>query len=224
MKILCVSDHIDPLVYSASIKERFAGIDMVLAAGDLPLDYVEFIVSSLNRPVYFVFGNHNLEDFHLYEKTKNVFMPAFPSGAAVSFDGCRSGCGAVHLGGKVKKEGGLLLAGLGGSMLYNNGENQWSELGMTARILRMIPRLVYNKLRYGRFLDIFLTHASPLGIHDKPDLCHKGFKCFLDFLRIFRPKYMVHGHIHLYDAGEIRCTRYLDSLVVNCYNHYIIEI
>ena len=58
MKILCISDQIDPLIYTNSIRQRFADVDLVLCAGDLPMDYLEFIVSSLNKPVFFVFGNH----------------------------------------------------------------------------------------------------------------------------------------------------------------------
>ncbi|MDR2521420.1 MAG: metallophosphoesterase [Spirochaetaceae bacterium] len=218
MKILCVSDYIDPLVYSSSIKERFGSVDMVLGAGDLPLDYLDFIVSSLNKPVFFVFGNHNLEHFSRYIGKRTINAARFDSEASIYY-----GIGAVFLGGKIKKEDGLLLAGLGGSMLYNNGKNQWTEFGMTCRILRLVPVLLFNKLIHGRYLDILLTHASPAGIHDKPDLCHKGFKCFLRFMRFFRPKYLVHGHIHLYDAAETRCTKYCDTLVVNAYSHYIIE-
>ncbi|MBE6351231.1 MAG: metallophosphoesterase, partial [Spirochaetaceae bacterium] len=63
MKILCVSDQIDPLVYSNAIKERFSDIEIVFCAGDLPMEYIDFIVSSLNVPTYFVFGNHNLKEF-----------------------------------------------------------------------------------------------------------------------------------------------------------------
>ena len=36
MKILCVSDHKDPIVYSSQVKERFQGIDLILGAGDVP--------------------------------------------------------------------------------------------------------------------------------------------------------------------------------------------
>ena len=71
MKILCVADHVDPLVYSGAIKERFADIDLVLCAEDLPMEYVDFIVSSLNKPTFFVFGNHNLNDFKYYHKVPN---------------------------------------------------------------------------------------------------------------------------------------------------------
>jgi len=62
MKVLCVSDQIDPLVYSSNIKERYKDIDLVISAGDLPMEYLDFIVSSLNKPVLFVFGNHNLNE------------------------------------------------------------------------------------------------------------------------------------------------------------------
>ena len=64
MKILCVSDQIDPLVYSSAAKDYFKDIDLVLCAGDLPMEYVDYIVSVLNKPTYFVFSNHNLEKFH----------------------------------------------------------------------------------------------------------------------------------------------------------------
>ena len=87
----------------------------------------------------------------------------------------------------------------------------------------MIPRLLYNKLRYGRYVDIFLTHSPPLGIHDKEDRCHRGFACFLWFLRKFKPTYMVHGHIHLYDLQEKRVTQWNSTTVINAYSHYVIE-
>ena len=68
MKILCVSDQIDPLVYSINIKERYQDVDLVISAGDLPMEYLEFIVSSLNKPLLFVFGNHNLNALPYYHK------------------------------------------------------------------------------------------------------------------------------------------------------------
>jgi predicted phosphodiesterase len=66
MKILCISDETDPLIYSKNIASRYGDVDLVLAAGDLPLKYYEFIISSLNKPLYFVFGNHNLEFLHQF--------------------------------------------------------------------------------------------------------------------------------------------------------------
>jgi Icc-related predicted phosphoesterase len=217
MKILCISDQIDPLVYSASIKERFKGVDIVLSAGDLPADYLEFIVSSLNKPLFFVFGNHNLEGYH-YHTHKDELVSLMNMERNAAF-----GSGTIHIGSKVKTEEGLIIAGLGGSMMYNHGENQYTDRAMYLEILKLIPRMLFNRIRRGRFLDILLTHAAPQGIHDKSDRCHQGFKAFLWFMRTFKPKYLIHGHIHLYDLSDLRTTKYQDTLVINAYGHYIID-
>ncbi|MDR2658605.1 MAG: metallophosphoesterase [Spirochaetaceae bacterium] len=217
MKALCVSDKIDPLVYSDLIKERFADIDIVLAAGDLPLEYLEFIVSSLNKPLVFVFGNHHLKQYYYY-KNANPF-----DGLAVMKRSV-PGLGTVYAGGKVIKENGVLIAGLGGSMRYNTGRNQFTNFEMSLRIIGLIPRLLFNRLIYGRALDILLTHAPPYGIHDQRDICHRGFRSFLWFMKIFKPKYLIHGHIHLYDLSEARQTVYHKTTVINVYNHFVIDM
>ena len=72
MKILCVSDFVDPLVYNSRVKEVFPDIDLILCAGDLPMDYIDFIVTVFNKPTYFIFGNHNLKEFHHYHKTAKL--------------------------------------------------------------------------------------------------------------------------------------------------------
>jgi Icc-related predicted phosphoesterase len=202
MKILCVSDQIDPLVYTNSIKDRFADVDFILSAGDLPLDYLEFIVSSLNKPLFFVFGNH-----HNQEMANRAF----------------EGRGCVHVGSKVHKEEGLIVAGLGGSMRYNHGANQFTDFQMYMEIIKLMPRLLINRLLHRRFLDILLTHAPPSGIHDKKDKCHQGFKAFLWFIKTFKPKYLVHGHIHLYDLSDPRLSRWMETNVINAYSHYVID-
>jgi Icc-related predicted phosphoesterase len=215
MKILCVSDHIDPLVYSSSIRDRFADVDLVLSAGDLPMEYLEFIVSSLNKPLLFVFGNHNLEEYRYYTTGR---LEPWQGDAELAH--CS---GATHVGFKVHREEGIIVAGLGGSMQYNRGENQYTDFKMKWAMFKLIPSLLINRIFRGRYLDILLTHASPAGIHDKEDLCHRGFKSFLWFMKVFKPKYLIHGHIHLYDLSAVRVTRYLDTVVLNAYSHYIID-
>lgn len=219
MKILCVSDFIDPLVYSNSIKERFADIDMILAAGDLPMEYVDFIVSSLNKPAFFVFGNHNLKEFSYYHPNEQSTLKA-----PIQRWNLSHSHGASYVGFKTSSANNILIAGASGSMRYNNGQAQYTEFQMKWRLIKLIPKLVINKLRYGRYLDIFLTHAPPMGIHDKEDPCHKGFKCYLWFMEKFNPKYLIHGHIHLYSLQDIRQTKYKNTEVVNAYSHHIIEI
>lgn len=218
MKILCVSDHIDPLVYSSAIKERFADIDIILCAGDLPMEYIDFIVSSLNKPAYFIFGNHNLNEFEFYHKTRISVWKHHEEWNMSFFHG------ASYAGFKVFRENGLLLAGTSGSMKYNRELDQYTDFQMSVKLWKMIPALLWNKIRYGRFLDILLTHAPPAGIHDKQDLCHRGFKCYLWFMKFFKPKYLIHGHIHLYDMHEQRISRYYQTTVINAYSQYILEL
>ena len=215
MKILCISDHIDPLVYSPYIKERFSDVDLVLCAGDLPMDYLDFIVSNLNKPLLFVFGNHHTEDLRHFRK---IWNNPFVEDDREFF--C---CGAVHVGTRVKTEGNFIVAGLGGSMRYNNGLNQFTDFQMFMEVTKIIPRLLWNRIFHGRFLDILLTHAPPRGIHDKNDKCHWGFKTYLWFMKVFKPRYLVHRHIHLYDLSDVRCTKWENTMVINAYSHYIIN-
>jgi Icc-related predicted phosphoesterase len=198
MKILCIADQIDPLVYSSSIKTQFREVELVLSAGDLPFEYLDFVASGLNCPLLFVFGNHHLESLN-------------------------KPLGLIHVGSSVQLESGLIIAGLGGSMRYNRGNNQYTEAQMMLEIWKLVPRLVFNRIFRGRWVDILLTHAPPQGIHDKSDPCHRGFKCFLWFMRAFKPRYLIHGHIHLYDLADLRSTSYEKTIVINAYGQYLIN-
>jgi uncharacterized protein len=197
--ILAVSDHVENLVYSDRIRERFGHVDLVISCGDLPPSYLEYIVSSLNVPLLGVRGNHDHgRDF-----------AAVPRGTL--------GPGTHDLHARVAEHHGLLLAGLEGSMRYNDGPHQFTETGMRAQIARLVPRLLLNKLRHGRYLDILITHAPPQGIHDRPDQCHRGFAALRNFLTRYRPRYHLHGHIHLYDRQTITRTQFADTTVLNAY-------
>ena len=215
MKILCIADHIDPQVYSSCIKERFSDVDLILSAGDLPFYYMDFIISSLNKPLFFVFGNHHTDEMKYYKKL--IDSPF------IQDDKDYHGCGAVHLGTKVKIEENFIVAGLGGSMRYNNGRNQYTDFEMFLEVIKLMPRLLWNRIAYGRYIDLLLTHAPPKGIHDKSDKCHWGFKTYLWFMKVFKPKYLIHGHIHLYDLCDVRCTKWNNTTVINAYDHFVLE-
>ena len=232
MKILCLSDYVDPLIYNQNVRQTFSDIDLVLCAGDLPLDYVDFVVTMLNKPVYFIFGNHNLNDFSYYHKSARTEAEHLSN----DYRNSNFGHGGIYAGFKVLtdhtlcytdpktgKKTPLLIAGVSGSLMYNKGLNQYTEFQMKMKLFKMIPALIKNKIKYGRYLDILLTHASPRHIHDKEDPCHKGFECFNWFIQKFKPAYMIHGHIHLYDAREKRITQAGDTTVLNAYAHWVIN-
>ena len=58
MKILAVSDVELGFIYTPQIATISKDIDLVISCGDLPYYYLEFMVSILDKPLYFVRGNH----------------------------------------------------------------------------------------------------------------------------------------------------------------------
>ncbi len=218
MKILCISDNRSPIVYSTGIKERFKDIDFVLGAGDLPMDYYGYIVSSLNKNLYFIFGNHNLKYYNQFNESHH-FPYETITNKQPSF-------GSSHISDKVvrDKKTGLILAGMGGCSNYNKGKNQYTETQMYFKLFKLIPRLIWNRIFHGRYLDIFLTHTPPMGYNDRKDVCHRGFKAYLWFLKKFKPTYMIHGHIHLYDRNEKREVKYNKTRIINVYDYFVLDL
>lgn len=207
MKILSISDTVIPSIYSNHICEKFADIDVVLSCGDLPYYYQEYIISILNVPLYFVHGNHD-------------------SNVEYSDHGeCTFPHGGTDLHRQAINQDNLLLAGVQGSIRYSNSSKfQYTQLQMWLHITRLVPGLLWNRVFFGRFLDVFVTHAPPWGIHDGPDFPHIGIKAFRWLVQRFRPKYHFHGHIHVYKPNMITETLFGESMVVNTYGYKVTEI
>jgi len=155
MKILAVSDVELGFIYSPQIARRFQDVDLIIGCGDLPYFYLEYMISMLDVPLYFVRGNHASQSEYGVGGERH-----FP-------------WGAVDLHRRaVRDESGLLLAGIEGSNRYNFGEHQYTQVEMWAFAFSLAPALMVNKIRYGRYLDILITHAPPWKIHDMDDLPH----------------------------------------------------
>lgn len=208
MKILAVSDVEVDLIYSPLVARRFNDVDLIIGCGDLPYYYLEYIISMLNRTLYYVNGNHapwQGEEWH--SQTRDHPW------------------GGINLHGRVVRDcSGLLLAGVEGSIRYNKGPNQYTQSEMWARVLGLTPRLFINRMLYGRYLDIFVTHAPCWLIHDKDDLPHHGIKAFRWLLKVFKPAYHLHGHIHTYLQYDITETKFYDTQVVNVYGYKQIDL
>jgi Icc-related predicted phosphoesterase len=118
----------------------------------------------------------------------------------------------------------LLLAGVEGSILYNQKTPyQYSQRRMWSHVLALVPGLIFNKLRFGRFLDIFVTHAPMKGVHEGSDWTHQGIQAFKWLVRSFQPAYHFHGHIHYYHPADTVETWVGATLVVNTYRSRLIE-
>lgn len=212
MRVLAVSDKVEPILYSPAVVERVGKIDLIISCGDLPHYYIEYLMTMLGRPTVYVFGNHGRE-------------VQYTSGKGDDWQQANAPLGAVNLHGRTHREGPLLLAGLEGSMRYNSSSGaQYTEGEMWRNVYRLAPQLLLNRLRFGRYLDVLVAHSPPRGIHDKPDLPHQGFTSFLAFMRWFKPRYLLHGHIHLYGRTEATQTRYGETEVINVYPYRILEI
>ncbi|MFW6136143.1 MAG: metallophosphoesterase family protein [Chloroflexota bacterium] len=204
MKILAVSDHVADEIYNGRIEERFGDVDLVVSCGDLPYSYLEYIVSVLNVPCFYVHGNHDHPE-------------CCANGTTLTEPG-----GWVDLHGTTAEAKGVLLAGLEGSILYKpRARYQYTERHMAVQAWCLAPALLLNRLRHGRYLDVLITHSPPRGIHDGDDLPHRGFRSFLGLMRRFKPRYLLHGHKHVYGPEATR-TRYAETEVINVYPFRVI--
>ncbi len=207
MKVLFVSDKVVEHLYSPKIAERHKDVELIIGCGDLPYYYLEFILSMLNVPLVYVHGNHDPEKEYLAD------------GTSITGPG-----GGVNLHGRTHKEKGLLLAGLEGSIRYKEGCFQHTQREMWLNVIYLIPDLLINKLFYGRYLDVLVTHSPPYGIHNGQDRAHVGFKAFLWLMKVFKPRYLIHGHRHVYNPTETIETQYMDTKVINIYPYKVLDI
>ena len=205
MRILAVSDVEDEAV-TASVESKVGTIDLVISCGDLDYEYLDYVGTALGVPLRAVHGNHDVPP-------ENHDDPAI----AVWWRG-------IDLHGRAVSVNGLLIAGLEGSPIYSSGPYQSGELDVWLAIVRMAPSLIVNRLRRGRFLDVLVTHAPPRGIHEGTDRAHRGFGALRTFLRLFQPRYHLHGHTHVYDRRTQTTTQLGRTTVVNAYGARMVEI
>lgn len=195
MRILLVADKEVSYIWDYFDRERFKGIDLIISCGDLKAEYLSFLVTMINAPLFYVHGNHD------------AGYLTNPPGGCTCIDG------------KFVVFNGLRIIGLGGTQCYSNGPFQYTEQKMKKRI----SKLRYKIMRHKGF-DILVTHAPAFGINDGDDLCHQGFKVFRDLLIKYSPKYFFHGHQHLNYGRQKRITQFNNTTVVNSYGYYLFDI
>ena len=126
---------------------------------------------------------------------------------------------------RVIRHQGLLVAGLEGCRRYKPAAPfQYGEREVRWQVFSLMQRLRLNRLRYGRQLDILVTHAPPRGIHDAEDLPHQGFAPYLTLLRASRPALMIHGHTHIYNRNNVTETNLGATRIINTYGYRVLEL
>lgn len=194
MKILLISDEEDPALWDYYRPGRLDGYDLILSAGDLKAEYLSFLVTMANVPVLYVHGNHNTG----YDR--------FPP----------EGCESVE--DRLVTVNGIRILGLGGSAVYSKGPHQYTERQMRRRIARL-----GHAVKKAGGVDIVLTHCPPKGFGDADDYAHRGFEAFLPMLDKWKPKVLVHGHVHM-SYGIARELRYGDTRIINAWQRFTLTI
>ena len=196
MRILAISDEPSSQLWGSRCRDLLADVDLILSAGDLPSSYLSFLTCFSSAPIVYVHGNHV---DHYAQKPP---------------EGC------LCADGKILQVRGVRILGLGGSPLYSGGEWQFSERQMVRRIRRLRWRIA----RAGG-VDIVLTHAPIREVGDQEDPAHRGFEAFRPLLEKWKPRYLVHGHVHKsYGADFRRVRNYADTTVINACGRYWLEI
>ncbi|MBE6918864.1 MAG: metallophosphoesterase [Ruminococcaceae bacterium] len=196
MKILTLADEECLSLWDYYSPGKLKDYDMILSCGDLKASYLSFLVTMGKAPVFYVHGNHD-----------GSYRDHPPEGCECIED-------------RIITYKGLRILGLGGSMRYNPGDHQYTDTQMRRRI-----RKLWWQLRKAGGVDIVVTHAAPLGLGDADDYAHRGSEALRELLDKYRPRYLVHGHIHLSYGHEIpREMEYNGTKIINAYERYVIDV
>ncbi len=195
MKILAIADEESKYLWEYFDKRIFEGIDQIISCGDLDPNYLSFLVTLSSVPVLYVHGNHD-----------GKYDDSPP-------DGC------VCIEDQIYVYQGVRILGLGGSMRYNSGKYQYTDWQMKQRASKLKFQL-FRK----RGFDILVTHAPAYQLNDGRDLPHQGFQVFRTLMEKYRPKYFLHGHVHLtYGRCYKRYDKYEDTHIINAYERCVFE-
>ena len=196
MKLLFVSDRESPYLWDYYQPGRLSEYDLILSCGDLKSSYLSFLVTMSRCPLLYVHGNHD-----------GSYAKRPPEGCLCIED-------------KLLTVGGLRILGLGGSPFYSGGPHQYKDRQTEWRI-----RKLWWQLRRAGGMDIVVTPAPPAGIGDGGDYAHRGFEALLPLLDKYRPRYLVHGHVHSnYGTGNPRMLQRKDTVIINAYERYVLEL
>ncbi|MFF5990163.1 metallophosphoesterase family protein [Prauserella flavalba] len=207
-RVLVVADEVDEKLWTDCAQSL--SVDLVLGAGDLPFDYLEHLADTLEKPLVFVPGNHD-PDLTGYTRYRGV---VFRAGFPARWPGP---CGGVNADGRVVEVAGLRIAGLGGSIRYNEGPNQWTQRQQARRARRLV------RAARGSAVDVLLTHSPPRGVGDREDRPHQGFDCLHRTVERLRPRWLLHGHIHPH-GEKVRAHHLGETRVRNVVGAHVLDL
>ena len=196
LKILAVSDVESKFIWDHFDPAVFKGVQLIVSCGDLKASYLSYLVTMIPAPLFYVHGNH--------DASYDVHPP----------EGCTS------VDGTIVEYKGIRIAGIGGCRGTRPDSYQFSDDQMWKRVKKLEPCIKKKK-----GIDIFLTHAPPLGFGDGRDAFHRGFEAFLYLNETHEPKFHFFGHNHLSGSpvNNRAVFRYGSTTMVNATGYRIID-
>lgn len=194
MKLLLLSDRESEYLWDYYQPGRLKDIDVILSCGDLSSKYLTFLVTMTGKPLLYVHGNH--------DKTYEQDPP--------------EGCECIE--DRLVNVQGLRILGLGGSIMYSGGPNQYTE----AQMARRVRRLRWRLWKAGG-VDVVVTHSPMRGCGDGEDCAHLGFESLVNLVDKYHPRYLVHGHVHA-NYGFNRVLHRGGTTVINAYERYVLDL
>lgn len=193
---MVIADQESKLLWDFFDKSYLEGIDLILSCGDLKPQYLSFLATFTHAPILYVHGNHDSR----YEE--------------VPPDGC------TCIEDQIYVHKGVRILGLGGSMHYKDGKHQYTEAQMRKRV-----RKLRWKLKFFKGFDILIAHAPAYQVNDGSDLPHRGFEVFRTLMDEYKPRFFVHGHVHMnYGRNFPRLSAYNETQVINAFEKYVFEM
>jgi Icc-related predicted phosphoesterase len=186
VRVLAVSDEVDERLWSPEV--RTLAPDLVIGCGDVDFELLGWLAEATGAPVVFVPGNHD-PDVAGYRPTASglVVRAGFVTRAPWPD-------GTVNADGRVVDAAGLRLAGLGGSIRYREGPNQYTQRQQGRRARRLAYRARW-RWRDRAPVDVIIAHSAPSGLGDGDDPAHRGFTALNQLARTLTPRLLLHGHV-----------------------------
>jgi Calcineurin-like phosphoesterase len=215
VRVLAVSDEVDEGLCADVGKASAA--EVILACGDLPFDYLRYLMNALDVPLVFVPGNHD-PDLTGYRISRAGLMMRGGLPARAPWPD-----GAICADGAVADVAGLRIAGLGGCRRYSGGPNQYSDRQQARRARALSRTARWRRMRDGRRVDVLLTHSAPRGVGDGDDPVHQGFTALNRLTVRLRPALLLHGHVAPCDVANPD-RRLGGTTVCNVVGRHLIDI
>lgn len=202
IRLLAVSDVVDPALEHAINRETIGRIDAVIGCGDLEPEYLGFLADAFHVPVAYVRGNHD-HGGHWSETLRDA---------------------PHHLSsGRLVEVGGITVApfewpGLRPDRALRDERQAWLD------VLRAEGRLLIRRLQGRTAPVLVVSHAPPRGVGDDDvDPYHVGYAGYRWLLERLSPPLWLHGHVTPASVPDWRASLG-STVVVNVTGSVVVEL